>query len=111
MFESDGDLLTWATDVPSCFEGRLISVATRLANHRLEYLDYEGPVSGDRGNVVRILAGECFLRCQADDEFGFDLEWFDESECRRSATVRLHRNVTLGNRGREAWELEFDLLR
>lgn len=28
------------------------------ADHRLAYLDYEGPVSGGRGSVVRIDAGE-----------------------------------------------------
>lgn len=33
----------------------------RLADHRLLYLDYEGPVSGGRGAVRRIASGE-FLK-------------------------------------------------
>jgi len=33
-------------------------VVTRLADHRLEYLDYQGPVSGNRGHVSRVDAGE-----------------------------------------------------
>ena len=37
----------------------LNSVAVeRLGDHRLVYLDYEGPVSGDRGRVRRLDAGE-----------------------------------------------------
>jgi hypothetical protein len=32
-------------------------VAERLADHRLAYLDYEGPVSGDRGSVLRLDGG------------------------------------------------------
>jgi hypothetical protein len=31
--------------------------AERLADHRLAYLDYEGPVTGNRGNVRRIDVG------------------------------------------------------
>ncbi len=31
--------------------------AERLPDHRLMYLDYEGPVSNDRGMVQRVLAG------------------------------------------------------
>jgi hypothetical protein len=33
--------------------------ARRLADHRRIYLDYEGPVSEDRGHVRRIDRGEC----------------------------------------------------
>ena len=33
--------------------------AERLADHRREYLDYEGPVSGNRGVVRRVEAGKC----------------------------------------------------
>jgi hypothetical protein len=32
-------------------------VAEPLDDHRLEYLEYEGPVSGDRGRVLRIDSG------------------------------------------------------
>ena len=36
--------------------GRRIS-ATRMPDHRYEYLDYEGPVSGNRGYVQRVHCG------------------------------------------------------
>lgn len=32
--------------------------AEQLPDHRLAYLDYEGPVSGDRGAVTRLDSGE-----------------------------------------------------
>jgi hypothetical protein len=31
----------------------------RIADHRRIYLDYEGPVSGDRGHVTRVASGSC----------------------------------------------------
>lgn len=52
-----GDVLrTWRLDrIPS--EAASIP-AKPLADHRTAYLDYEGPVSGDRGEVSRIDRGE-----------------------------------------------------
>jgi len=35
-----------------------------LPDHRREYLDYEGPVSSNRGEVRRVAAGE--YRCESD---------------------------------------------
>jgi hypothetical protein len=31
----------------------------KLADHRPAYLDYEGPISGERGHVKRVAAGTC----------------------------------------------------
>jgi len=39
------------------------------ADHRLVYLDYEGPVSGDRGQGKGISAGVCRIRKFDDDNF------------------------------------------
>ena len=33
------------------------SILTPIADHRREYLDYEGPISGNRGRVRRIARG------------------------------------------------------
>ena len=33
-----------------------------INDHRREYLEYEGPISGHRGSVRRIISGECFVR-------------------------------------------------
>jgi hypothetical protein len=57
MFETStgSELLTWRSpEWPPTPTTRM----TYLAAHRREYLDYEGPVSGDRGSVRRIHQGE-----------------------------------------------------
>ncbi len=51
MLESGSILRTWRLAVlPSA--GTLV-VAEAIHDHRLHYLDYEGPISGNRGQVVR----------------------------------------------------------
>lgn len=55
LLEVDGAAATWrllARPEP----GRPIP-AERLPDHRLLYLDYEGPVSGNRGQVKRVHSG------------------------------------------------------
>ena len=68
MLESDGVLRTWELrELPAAWAallgqtaGQATSeaaaggssvIATPLPDHRLAYLDYEGPISGDRGSV------------------------------------------------------------
>ena len=51
MLESEGMLRTWRLlEEPAT--GRTVP-AEPLGEHRLAYLDYEGPVSGGRGSVMR----------------------------------------------------------
>jgi hypothetical protein len=45
-----------AADAPSVVD------AIALDDHRAAYLDYEGPVSGDRGAVTRVASGEVMWR-------------------------------------------------
>ena len=55
MLEHAGALRTWALEKPP-LPGEIV-VAERLPDHRLEYLDYEGAVSRDRGVVSRVDSG------------------------------------------------------
>ncbi len=66
MLEQEGVLQTWACDEQPA-AGRP-ALAQRLADHRLAYLDYEGPVSGDRGIVHRVAAGEYQQIAETADE-------------------------------------------
>jgi DNA polymerase ligase (LigD)-like protein len=51
MLEADGGLRTWAlAELPAT--DRPIA-AEQLPDHRIMYLDYEGPISDDRGSVTR----------------------------------------------------------
>lgn len=55
MLENSGTLITFELErVPS---GPGLITTKRLADHRLTYLDYEGHVSGNRGQVVRLDRG------------------------------------------------------
>ena len=52
FFLEVGDVLkTWA--LPALPEPGVEMECDALADHRLLYLDYEGPISGDRGSVTR----------------------------------------------------------
>ncbi len=51
MLESGKVLRTWALADPPADEVTVVGEA--LPDHRTAYLDYEGPVSGDRGSVAR----------------------------------------------------------
>jgi hypothetical protein len=55
LLESGETLRTWALIRPP--EADKAIAADRLADHRVEYLEYEGPVSGNRGVVSRWDAG------------------------------------------------------
>lgn len=52
MLQANDALLTWRwREIP---QGHQVFVASRLANHRVEYLTLEGKLSGNRGIVTRI---------------------------------------------------------
>ena len=67
MLEAGASLTTWqlAEDPTRGTEGRRADSggirARRLPDHRRAYLEYEGPVSGDRGHVTRVERGTCLL--------------------------------------------------
>lgn len=55
MLEREETLLTWRLAAP-LEPGKTIS-AERIGDHRVMYLDYQGPVSGGRGSVRRVEGG------------------------------------------------------
>ena len=50
---------SWPPDDPNRFE--------RLPDHRRKYLDYEGPISSNRGFVSRVAAGFCTIEIDRED--------------------------------------------
>jgi hypothetical protein len=93
MLEAGDVLWTWRLSrVPH--PGEVID-AERLSDHRLAYLDYEGPVGGGRGRVLRRERGE--------------LEWIARDEGRLE--VRLEGEqwrglVRLTRAGDGGWRLD-----
>jgi hypothetical protein len=82
MLEAGDALETWALDeLPHDWrdiEGSKIAAsnsvaAEQLSDHRSAYLDYEGPVSGDRGTVKRLDAGSYEIRQRAPDRIVIDV--------------------------------------
>ncbi|MGD9722130.1 MAG: DNA polymerase ligase N-terminal domain-containing protein [Pirellulales bacterium] len=67
MFERAGTLRTWAVEREPDFSNPQSALA--LADHRLDYLDYEGPVSGDRGSVTRWDRGEYTIVAESAGEW------------------------------------------
>ena len=66
MFEQSGVLWTWAVEnLPTAGESQR---ADRLPDHRVAYLEYEGELTGGRGHVRRIDAGQYELLTQSPAE-------------------------------------------
>jgi hypothetical protein len=72
MLESGPALLTWRLATPPR-PGEVVN-AVRVFDHRLLYLDYEGPISGGRGRVIRWAHGTFVWKVQADDRMAVSLQ-------------------------------------
>ncbi len=57
MLEHGDTLATWQLSRQPTTPAELPIAANRIGDHRRAYLDYEGPISGDRGEVRRVDAG------------------------------------------------------
>lgn len=68
MLQSGDVLKTWRLLLEPTFEELLRGpvAAEEIQDHRPVYLDYEGPVSGDRGNVIRFDQGTFDAQRSAD---------------------------------------------
>ena len=67
MIEQPRALATWQIEgTPPAGPLTTPLAAKALPDHRLAYLDYEGPVSAGRGQVQRIDSGPCeVLKCES----------------------------------------------
>ncbi|QDV18162.1 ATP-dependent DNA ligase [Gimesia panareensis] len=73
MLEEGDVLKTWRLPEPpeidpASDESSLDLTAEELPDHRLVYLEYEGPVSGDRGEVTRWDRGTFTLLERSEDQ-------------------------------------------
>jgi hypothetical protein len=66
MLEAGPVLWTWR--LPRLPQPDDVLVAERIADHRMAYLDYEGPISEGRGSVVRREWGDFEFEIQGPDE-------------------------------------------
>ena len=54
-------LATWKFNAPPQSAGPASLDCEKLPDHRTAYLDYEGPISDDRGEVQRCDQGDCHV--------------------------------------------------
>lgn len=98
MFESPEGLLTWATERRLSADEAGVLEAIELPLHRTAYLDYEGPVSRNRGEVRRVESGRFCLITRTVDRFEVDLRGGREGRLR----------ITRGHLVDDlSWRLEF----
>jgi hypothetical protein len=71
MLEAGESLNTWA--LPQLPQPGVEIPCEALADHRLAYLDYEGPIAGDRGSVARYDHGVYTVQRQNDALWIVDL--------------------------------------
>ena len=96
MLEVGEALRTWAlSEVPG--EGPPIEAAA-LGDHRRAYLDYEGPISGDRGTVARWDRGSYEIVDEAAGELTVELRGR-----RLIGRARLTQNPSSPERWRFEW--------
>lgn len=72
MLEFDGVLWTWELrKLPTAWNGAAAEdealPATRLADHRIDFVDFEGPLTGGRGSVSRAMSGEFEVLASTSD--------------------------------------------
>jgi len=114
MLETGDALQTWrllqvpGVEIPGISEdsGDLkptVIAAEKLPDHRLAYLDYEGPVSGNRGNVTRWDAGEYQFVERSAERWVVDLN--GTAVTGRAVLQRLE---TTTDANAEQWEFRWD---
>ena len=97
MLEAEGVLATWQVpEAPGLWAQSRLE-CRKLPDHRLKYLDYEGPISGSRGTVRIAASGEYDRQQVTEDCWRVSLR----SEA-ISGTLLLHRQVG------DCWRLGFE---
>jgi len=77
MLENGANLRTWR--LPELPQPHHPIPLVALPPHRSIYLDYEGPVSGNRGSVVRVLSGTYRTLLDTPGESRFEFELGEET--------------------------------
>ena len=96
MLESGDGLRTWSiAKFPVTGE---VSPAEELPIHRLAYLDYEGPVSNNRGEVSRVDSGTYEIQSSTEDGLTILLQG-----------QTYHGTVQLTRENEKSWNMTFNV--
>lgn len=75
--------------------------AERIADHRPAYLDYEGPVSDERGSVRCLAWGTVVSEHRRPSSWDFEIRWHDSGD---GMSVRQRLRLEPLEAGARAWE-------
>ena len=75
--------------------------AERIADHRPAYLDYEGPVSDERGSVRRLAWGTVVNEHRRPSSWDFEIRWHDSGD---GMSIRQRLRLEPLEAGARAWE-------
>ncbi len=94
--------VTWAEflQIDDCSRDRIEAI--QLPDHRAHYLDYEGPIPGDRGQVSRSLAGNVTWLIATEEKCEIELNFLNPVPY--SGVVTL---VANSSKGSTIWELQW----
>jgi hypothetical protein len=73
MIERTDALATWRLEREPAGHAAERIPATRIHDHRKAYLQYEGPISQDRGHVTRVEEGACEILEESETAIQFHL--------------------------------------
>ncbi|HUU85047.1 MAG TPA: DNA polymerase ligase N-terminal domain-containing protein [Phycisphaerae bacterium] len=73
LLEQDDTLASWQLSAEPHGPDALPLAAVRIFDHRKRYLDYEGPISGERGSVTQFDGGELRLLETGGQRWLFEL--------------------------------------
>lgn len=96
LVEVGNALATWAIEQPPDQPGA--QPAHKLPDHRPLYLDYEGPVSGGRGDVSQWDTGTCEIEQRSVEQLVYRLQ---------GTMLRGRASLTLIDPANNVWEWEF----
>ena len=75
--------------------------AERIADHRPAYLDYEGPVSDERGSVRRLVWGTVVSEHRWPSSWDFEIRWQDRGD---GMSIRQRLRLEPLEAGAAVWE-------
>jgi len=107
LFQSEAGLLTFEVPMPpEEWVNNKLGVK-RLPDHRLLYLHYEGPISGDRGHVKRVLSGLIQWKVLQADLLVLSVRqtWPKDTEPFGLLTI-----AKLTGNSEESWEMEWKVV-
>jgi len=95
LVEAGETLWTWALEQEP---HTATQAAQRLADHRRLYLDYEGPLSDNRGEVRRWDTGTCEIEHESSEKLVY---------CLHGAKLQGRLSLTFTNPANNVWQWEF----